>query len=86
MAEGDGGRDAAPVLGQGGDDEQAAAGLGFPAFATKNTTRVGGADAIANAAAVAQAVYPSRDAGHAAAAVTLVDGTDWRVGGSRPRS
>jgi hypothetical protein len=33
--------------------------LGFPAFATKNTTRVAGADSIADAAAVALAVYPS---------------------------
>ena len=52
--------DTRPVLGQEGDEEAAAAGLGFPGFATKNTTRVGGADGIANAAAIAQAVYPSR--------------------------
>ena len=32
--------------------------LGFPVFATKNTTRVGGADPVANAAAVARAVFP----------------------------
>ena len=53
--------DQAPALGQGGGDEQAATDLGFPAFATRNTTRVGGADPVADAAAVAQAVYPSRD-------------------------
>ena len=28
--------------------------LGFPAFATKNTTRVGGSDPVANAAGVAR--------------------------------
>ena len=38
---------------------QAAQGLGFPAIATKNTTRVGGADPVADAAAVAQAVFPA---------------------------
>jgi hypothetical protein len=68
-----------PVLGQGGDEEQAATELGFPAFATRNTTRVGGADAIANAAAIAQAVFPSRSEDTRPQAVTLVDTTDWRV-------
>ena len=82
--DGGGGNDAgdadqAPVIGQEGDDEQAAAELGFPAFATRNTTRVGGADAIADAAAIAQAVYPSRGDDTRPRAVTLVDTTDWRV-------
>jgi putative cell wall binding repeat protein len=80
----DGGSDAAvteeaPVLGREGDDEEAATDLGFPAFATRNTTRVGGADAIADAAAIAQAVYPSRDRDTRPRAVTLVDTADWRV-------
>ena len=35
--------------------------LGYPAFATNNTTRVGGGDAASNAAGVALAVYPSTD-------------------------
>jgi hypothetical protein len=35
---------------------EAAKELGFPEFATKNTTRVAGADPVANAAAVALAV------------------------------
>jgi hypothetical protein len=43
-----------PNLGAKGTDTQAAQGLGFPQVATKNTTRVGGADPVANAAAVAQ--------------------------------
>ena len=68
-----------PVLGREGDDEQAAAELGFPAFATRNTTRVGGADAIADASGVAQAVFPSRDRDTRPRAVTLVDSADWRV-------
>jgi hypothetical protein len=76
---GDGAGEQAPVLGQEGGDEQAASDLGFPAFATRNTTRVGGADAIADAAAVAQAVYPSRDRDTRPRAVSLVDTADWRV-------
>lgn len=51
--------------------------LGFPEFATKNTTRVAGGDATQTAAAVARAVYP--DADHSPDAVTLVDTSDWRV-------
>jgi hypothetical protein len=65
-----------PKLGAKGTDTHAAQGLGFPALATKNTTRVGGADPVADAAAVAQAVFP---AGHPRA-VTLVDSGDWRAG------
>ncbi len=77
--QGGGPTDDAPVLGREGGDEQAAAELGFPAFATRNTTRVGGADPIADAAGVAQAIYPSRDRDTRPRAVTLVDTTDWRV-------
>jgi hypothetical protein len=71
--------DQAPVLGQEGGDEHAATDLGFPAFATRNTTRVGGADAIADAAGVAQAVFPSRDRDTRPRAVALADTSDWRV-------
>ena len=77
--EGGGGNALVPVLGQRGDDDRAATDLGFPAFATRNTTRVGGADAIADAAGVAQAVFPSRDSDTRPRAVTLVDSGDWRV-------
>jgi putative cell wall-binding protein len=65
-----------PKLGAKGTDTQAAQGLGFPAIATKNTTRVGGADPVANAAAVAQAVFPETHP----SAVTLIDRGDWRAG------
>jgi hypothetical protein len=78
-ADGGGATEDVPVLGREGDDEDAATELGFPAFATRNTTRVGGADAIADAAAVAQAVYPSRDRDTRPRAVALVDTADWRV-------
>ena len=47
--------------------------LGYPAFATKNTTRVGGGDPAANAAGVALAVFPATDDAQRPAAVTLVD-------------
>jgi hypothetical protein len=81
---GGGGKDSAgkprqPVVGKTGGDEKAAQGLGFPGFATKNTTRVGGADPVADAAGVAQAIYPSRSRDTRPAAVTLVDGKDWRA-------
>ena len=69
-----------PVLGASGDEEQGstAQALGFPIFATKNTTRVAGADAIANAAGVARAVYPARTEESSPKAVVIVDQGDWR--------
>jgi len=45
-----------PQVGVKGDEPEAAKDLGYPGFATKNTTRVGGADAVASAAAGARAV------------------------------
>jgi len=68
-----------PVIGLRGGQEEAAQGLGFPSFATKNTTRIGGADAIADAAGVARAVYPAATADTRPDAVTLVDQRDWRI-------
>ena len=68
-----------PALEQGAGGAAAAPDLGFPSVATKNTTRVGGADAVANAAAVAQAVYPGRSRETRPLAVALADATDWRV-------
>ncbi len=53
--------------------------LGFPAFATKNTTRVAGADGVADAAAVALAVHPSTGGVSGPNAVSLVDAGDWRA-------
>ncbi len=58
---------------------QAAQKLGFPSLATKNTTRVGGADPAADAAGVALAVYPSAVAGTHPAAVTLAPTDDWQA-------
>jgi hypothetical protein len=53
------------------------ADLGFPAFATRNTTRVGGEDSVANAAGVALAAFPAGGAVKGPAAVSLVDSEDW---------
>jgi hypothetical protein len=74
---GDRGSAPAPSAGAGDD---AASDLGFPGFATKNTTRIAGADAVASAAAVARAVYPDAAPTARPRAVALVDGRDWRIG------
>jgi hypothetical protein len=66
-----------PVVGLHGQAPAAAQRLGFPTFATKNTTRVGGADPIADAAAVARAVYPGTTAASRPPAVALVSIEDW---------
>jgi hypothetical protein len=58
---------------------QAAQKLGFPSLATKNTTRVNGADPTADAAAVALAVYPSVAAGTHPGAVVLAPTADWQA-------
>lgn len=68
-----------PRIGQSGNAPQASQQLGFPGFATKNTTRVGGADAVADAAAVARAVYPGGAPGTRPPAVVLADQHDWRA-------
>jgi len=69
-----------PGLGVKGSQPEAAHDLGFPAFATKNTTRIGGADSIANAAGVARAVFPATTPENRPAAVALIDARDWRAG------
>src|SRR3954467_6721834 len=70
-----------PVSGQTGDEVPAGGPpLGFPVFATKNTTRVAGGDAIAAAAAIALATYPSRTPESRPAAVILAEVRDWRTG------
>ncbi len=58
---------------------QAAQELGFPAVATKNTTRVAGADPAAEAAGVALAVYPSAAPGTHPTAVALAPSADWQA-------
>ncbi|MGH2904882.1 MAG: hypothetical protein ACRDK7_15070 [Solirubrobacteraceae bacterium] len=50
---------------------------GAGGLATKNTTRLGGADPVIDAAAVARAVYPGLTAGSRPQAVVLVSNRDW---------
>src|SRR4051812_12624163 len=69
-----------PTTGAKGTETTAAQDLGFPTFATKNTTRIGGADGIANAAAAARAVYSGATRVTRPRAVVLADDSDWRVG------
>jgi hypothetical protein len=58
---------------------QAGEKLGFPTVATKNTTRVDGSDAVADAAGVALAVYPSSGAGTHPPVVTIAPTDDWQA-------
>jgi hypothetical protein len=58
---------------------QAAQKLGIPLVATKNTTRVAGADPVADAAGVARAVFPSAAPGTHPAAVTLAPTASWQA-------
>ncbi len=57
----------------------AAEELGYPSFATNNTTRVGGSNPAETAAAVALAVYPSVTSAQRPAAVTVVDEGEWQA-------
>lgn len=66
-----------PQLGVNAEDEQAAEKLGFPSTATRNTVRVGGGDAAADAAGVASALYPATGESDRPTAVVLVDQDDW---------
>jgi ell wall binding domain 2 (CWB2) len=54
--------------------------LGFPAFATSNTTRVAGADSVAVAAGIALAVFPNAGGVDGPNAVALVPADDWAAG------
>jgi hypothetical protein len=68
-----------PQLGPSSGDEEAATKLGFPASATKNTLRVGGGDPAADAAGVANAVFPGTSTATRPTAVVLVDSKDWQA-------
>ncbi len=68
-----------PVVGIQSKTPQAGQRLGFPSVATKNTTRVAGGDAEADAAGVALAVYPSSGTGTHPAAVVLAPTDAWQA-------
>jgi ell wall binding domain 2 (CWB2) len=67
-----------PQLGARSGDEEARAKLGFPEAATRNTIRVGGGDATADAAGVANALFPSTGEATRPTAAILVDKDDWQ--------
>ena len=69
-----------PQLGVEAEDEEAAEKLGFPSTATRNTVRVGGSDAAADAAGVAGALYPATGDSDRPTAVVLVSQDDWVTG------
>jgi hypothetical protein len=64
--------------GASASDEQAAEKLGFPGTATRNTVRVAGADATADAAGVASALFPATSDVNRPTAVVMVDKDDWQ--------
>jgi hypothetical protein len=69
------------VVEEGPEDPGAeAAQLGFPAFATLNTTRVGGVDSTAVAAGTALAAYPSEGVIGRPRVATIVPADSWQAG------
>ena len=68
-----------PAVGVQSKTPQAGQKLGFPTVATKNTTRVAGADPVADAAGVALAVFPSSGAGTHPSVVTIAPTDDWQA-------
>ena len=63
--------ESAEAAGEGAEE------LGYPSFATSNTTRIGGPDPVSNAAATALAVFPSTSEKQRPVAVALVGKEDW---------
>src|SRR5436309_10378740 len=68
-----------PIAGVKSKTRQAGQKLGFPAVATKNTTRVAGADPVADAAGVALAVFPSTAPGTHPSAVAIAPTDNWQA-------
>ncbi len=77
-AAGDKGGTPAIGIDKGGDPAEAPA-LGPPVLFTKNTTRIAGADPVANAAGASLAVFPSQSTGSRPGVVALADAGDWRA-------
>jgi hypothetical protein len=82
LEEDDGPPAPAPQVASSEEEERADAAeqLGFPGFATKNTTRIGGADSAAVAAGAALATFPSQGGLEGPGAVTMVNASDWAPG------
>ena len=67
-----------PRIGAKASDKGAAAKLGFPSAATRNTIRIGGGDAITDAAGVAGALFPATGSRDRPTAVVLADQGSWQ--------
>jgi hypothetical protein len=67
-----------PQLGVEAEDEEPAEKLVFSSSATRNTVRVGGSDAAADAASVAAALFPATGTSNRPTAVVMVDQDDWQ--------
>jgi ell wall binding domain 2 (CWB2) len=61
-----------------GTSKSAVAELGFPVTATRNTTRVAGADPVADVAGAVSAVFPATSPENRPHAVAIVDKGDWQ--------
>jgi ell wall binding domain 2 (CWB2) len=67
-----------PQLGVEAEDEEVTEKVVFPSSATRNTMRVGGSDAAADAAGVAGALFPATGTSDRPTAVVMVDQDDWQ--------
>jgi hypothetical protein len=67
-----------PQISAKSSDQSASNQLGFPVSATKNTTRVAGADAVADVAGVVSAVFPGTSADNRPHSIALVDKGNWQ--------
>lgn len=67
-----------PQVSAQSSDTSASAELGFPVTATRNTTRVAGADAVADVAGAVSAVFPATSADNRPHAVAIVDKNNWQ--------
>jgi hypothetical protein len=75
--EGESGDDEGDSESEGEAPSVGAEELGYPSFATSNTTRIGGPDPASNAAAAALAVFPGTEEKQRPVAVALVGTEDW---------
>ncbi len=62
------------------DQPEAPPDVGFPEFASKNTTRIAGADAVTNSVGAVLAAFPSRGGVPGPDAVAMVAEEDWASG------
>jgi hypothetical protein len=72
------GQPGTPAAGVKSDRPNAAAELGFPIVATRNTTRVSGGDAASDVAGAVSAVWPATSDRTRPTVVALVDKNDWQ--------